>query len=86
MYEDEQLSQSMMDVTIEKDISTYFPEDRSTGNSSSETSNGQKTMTDKLSVQRLKMNEFLSSCDTGRVGPCRKRWEEASIRTKKIMY
>ena len=71
-----------MDLTIEQDVSTYLPKDNSNGSSSSETSDGHQAMADKTSVQRSKMNEFLSSCNAGSVGPYKKRWEEASMRTK----
>ena len=71
-----------MDLTIEQDVSTYLPKDNSNGSSSSETSDGHQAMADKTSVQRWKMNEFLSSCNAGSVGPYKKRWEEASMRTK----
>lgn len=35
-----------------------------------------------MSVQRTKMNGFLKSCCVGAIGPCTKRWQESSIRTK----
>ena len=55
---------------------------QSNRNSSCETSDDHQAMADKLSVQWSKMNEFLRSCDAGSVGPYKKRWEEASMRTK----
>ena len=70
----------MMDLSIEKDASIYIPED--TAASSSESSDDQQSKGDQLSVQRTKMNEFLKSCCVGAIGPCKKRWEESSIRTK----
>ena len=71
-----------MDLTTEEDVSMYLPKGSSSGSSSSDISNGHKAMEDKLSVQRSKMNEFLRSCNAGSVGRYKKRWEEASIRTK----
>jgi len=71
----------MMDLSIEKDAGIYIPED--TTSSSSESSDDQRSKGDQLSVQRTKMNEFLKSCCcVGAIGPCKKRWEESSIRTK----
>ena len=79
---DEQLCQVVMDLTIEEDVSMGLPKGSSSGSSSSEISNDHQAMADKLSVQRSKMNEFLRSCNAGSVGRYKKRWEEASIRTK----
>ena len=80
---EEKLCQGMLDLTIEQDVSLYLPKDISDGSSSSESSNGHQVKAEKLSVQRLKMNEFLSSCNVEKIGPYKKRWEEASVRTKK---
>ena len=70
----------MMDLSIENDASIYIPED--TTPRSSESSDDQQSKGDRLSVQRAKMNEVLKSRCAGAIGPCKKRWEESSIRTK----
>lgn len=69
----------MAELCIEEEVSFYVPEDTSSSSGSSD-SGHQHT----LGAQRAKMNEFLSACNAGcTVGAYKKRWEEASVRTKK---
>ncbi len=54
--DDDELSitQAMMDLTMQKDVSTFVPED------SSESSNESELTPDKSNVQRMKMNARIS--------------------------
>jgi hypothetical protein len=76
--DDDELSitQAMMDLTMQKDVSTFVPED------SSESSNESELTPDKSNVQRMKMNAFLRSCNAGTIGPWKKCWDEASTVTR----
>ncbi|XP_078380151.1 uncharacterized protein LOC144663089 [Oculina patagonica] len=62
-----------------EETSLYQPNSQS---ASSETSSGSDTPTTSLTTKRLLLNDFLRSCDTDTVGPYKRRWEEATVRTR----
>ena len=78
--DDDELSitQAMMDLTMQKDASTFVPVDMY----SSESSNESELTPEKSNVQRMKMNASLRSCNAGTIGPWKKCWDEASTGTK----
>lgn len=65
-----------MDLTLDD----YAPQQTSS-ESSTESSNGFQGK-NSLSTKRMKLNEFLSCCDATKIGPYKKKWENASVRTK----
>jgi hypothetical protein len=69
----------MTDLTLD-DASIYVP-DQACSSSSSDTSNGFQASSSFI-VKRMRMNEFLNSCNYGKVGTYKKKWEEASVRTR----
>ena len=76
--EDEELSQSIAQLLTEDDASFYIPEDTS---SSGEWSDSGYQC--KLGEQRTKLNEFLSTCNTGiTVSTNKNKWQDASVRTR----
>ena len=76
-YED--LCTAMVNFSLEDPL--FSPSD----SSSDISSNGTDYNVNENSqvIQRMKLNEFLSSCNATKIGPCKKRWEEASLRTKR---
>ena len=73
------LSKAMLNLSLDD----YMPED-TTSDSSTDRTNGFKTK-NILSEKRKKPNEFLSCCHvTMKIGPYKKRWKDASVRTKNI--
>lgn len=78
----DELSIAMANLSL---ADVYVPE-QTASDSSNESSNGSHAFKRKnsLSKQRMKLNEFLSCCEAAtKVGPYKKKWEEASVRTKK---
>ena len=76
---DEELSQSMAQLLIEDDASSYIPEDTSSSEESSDSGYQRR-----LGEQRTKLNEFLSVCNTGiTVSANKKKWQDASVRTRR---
>ena len=74
----------MMHLQLEEK-SFYQPSSQdsdSQAGSSSDLSDGTQAGSDSKVSRRAKLNEFLLSCNAPRVGPCKKRWAEASARTK----
>ena len=74
----------MMHLQLEE-TSFYQPSSQdsdSQAGSSSDPSDGTQAGSDSKVSRRVKLNEFLLSCNAPRVGPCKKRWAEASARTK----
>lgn len=73
------MSQSMAQLVIEDKGSFYVPEDTSSSSESSDVEYQRR-----LGTQRTKLNEFLSACNVGcTVGTYRKKWQDASVRTRK---
>ncbi|XP_078352229.1 uncharacterized protein LOC144636901 [Oculina patagonica] len=75
---DSTLGDLVYQLTTEE-TSLYQPNSQS---ASSETSSGSDTPTTSLTTKRLLLNDFLRSCDTDTVGPYKRRWEEATVRTR----
>jgi hypothetical protein len=70
------LSNAMLNLSLDD----YIPED-TTSDSSTDSTNGFETK-NSLSEKRQKLNEFLSCCHVNtKIGPYKKRWEDASVRT-----
>ena len=73
------MSQSIAQLVIEDKGSFYVPEDTSSSSESSDVEYQRR-----LGTQRTKLNEFLSACNVGcTVGTYRKKWQDASVRTRK---
>ena len=73
----------MKNLTLDKDVSMFVPEDNS-DTTDSNTSDETERQTEKSSVkQRAKLNEFLRSCNVDTIEPWRKRWQNISTSTKK---
>ncbi len=65
-------------ILLNLSLDDYIPEDTTSDGSTNgfEMKNG-------LSEKRQKLNEFLSCCHVNtKIGPYKKRWEDASVRTK----
>ena len=78
------LRDAVMHLQLEE-TSFYQPSSQdsdSQAGSSSDLSDGTQAGSDSKVSRRAKLNEFLLSCNAPRVGPCKKRWAEASARTK----
>lgn len=72
----DELADRVLHLQLEESI--YQPDSQA---SSSDLSDSTQAIDSKVS-RRLKLNEFLLSCDAPKVGPYKKRWVEASVRTK----
>ncbi|KAL9967819.1 hypothetical protein ACROYT_G026116 [Oculina patagonica] len=75
---DSTLGDSVHQLTTEE-TSLYQPNSQS---ESSETFSGSDTPTTSLTTKRVLLNDFLRSCDSDTVGPYKRRWEEATVRTR----
>ena len=73
----------MLHLQLEE-TSIYQPDSQdSKATSSSDQSDGKQSGCDSKVYRRLKLNEFLLSCNEPKVGPYRKKsWAETSARTK----
>ena len=77
---DVQLCEAMLNFSL-KETSIFQPESQSSNSSSGETDDDWKGKT-KMTARRSCSNDFLRSCDEEEVGPYKKPWREASIRTR----
>lgn len=83
-----ELGDGILHLQLEE-TSIYQPglqDSESSSSNSTDSSNGIRTSSDSIvsTCRRVKLNEFLWSCDAPAVGPSKKRWVETGARTKKV--
>ena len=82
----DELGDGILHLQLEE-TSIYQPDLQDSDSSSStstDSSNGTRASSDNIVSRRVKLNDFLWSCDAPTVGPSKKTWVETSTRTKKV--